>query len=284
MSRSSTIVIALLVAVAWIGPAPAQAREKVLETVRNLESRLEQVDKFIRGLQNAQGGANQEEEMAAQATEIGRLRDTIATAVTEFADQLQVTEEALGVAERDAAGATLQLQEMTQRAEEAEEALAAAVSERESARHDNTRLAHLLEDATVKDEATTRDLRALEQRAEEAEAELAAERDQLGELEEELHLLRQELAASSQKPEASTTSGIPQELDAEGGIQIHINGGQVTFHINGPELLRVPTRTEDTPGDSNLHLRLPPIRDDAEDKNPPPGTPSSRPILRIHLP
>ena len=170
MSRSSAFVIPILVALVWTSPTPAQDRNRVLETVRRLESRLEQVDNFIRGLQTAQIGAEQGQEL--QSAEFSQMRETLARTRTELSEQRQDAEAATRESERQAQALRLELQNAVQRAEAAEMALETAVSQRDEAMGERLQLTEQLDRADVGRQAMEGNIKALQHRAETAEERL----------------------------------------------------------------------------------------------------------------
>lgn len=327
MSRSSAI--AVLGAFALTLSAPAQDREEVLATIRNLEASIGRLDDYIRGLRSARTEAPEEE--------IARLREALDAEMRGYATRAEVAETELAQAraenarirqkldetvagqatlERDAAGLTertenavaalaaasdnlekvradnTRLQQrldetiarltnlerettgLRQRTEDAEAALASASDSLDRARTDNARLQERLDESLAHQAALERRADALRQRAEDAEAELAAARD----LQLEQRSLQQREPVTEQDPDPSAPVQIPLR---EGGIQIHIHGGEVTFQVGANALEMVmPQREGGEPRDtSNLHLRFRQDREGPTGETTPPGT-----TRRIHLP
>ncbi len=295
MSRVSVLVVTLVV-LNLAGSAPAQDKEKVLQTVQKLESRLAQIDRFFSGLQTSEAGAMHAEIVSMQKA-LSATRDLYAEQVTELTARAQRAEQALETVtvQRDESGQSLaaltgQLEESEARtravnqdlqtlrtvAAETADAVAAAEGRARTAEEESARVTAELADAILEGQASQRERQALVQRAEDAGANLAAEQDRVAELEYQLDDLRAQLA---QAPEASATPTVLQIPTPE-GIQIHVHGGEAHFYINGdgPPLIDAP-RSE-PPVDPNLRLRL---RKDGVSDGISPVT-SKTPPPRIHLP
>ena len=297
MSRVSVLVVTL-VALNLTGSAPAQDKEKVLQTVRKLESRLAQIDRYFSGLQSSEAGAMHAEIVSMQKA-LSATRDQFAEQATELTARAEGAEQALSAmtAERDTAQKSLatlaeqldesrsrtqgvehDLQALRAQAATAADRVAAAEVSARTAEEETARVTAELANAILEGQASQREREALVQRAEDAGASLAAEQDRVAELEYQLDDLRAQLARA---PEASTTPTVLQ-IPTLDGIQIHVHGGEANFYINGNglPLIGPPPPRSDLPGDPNLRLRL---RQDGVSDRIPPVTPRTLPP-RIHFP
>ena len=259
MSRVSVLVVTL-VALTLAGTAPAQDKEKVLQTVQKLESRLAQIDRYFRGHQTSEAGAIQ--------AEIVSMQQALAATRGRFVQEIQdLTARAEGAE-----------QALRAQAAKAADTLAAAEVRTRTAEDQAARLTAELADAILAGQAGQREREALVQRAEDASASLAAEQDRVAELEYQLQDLRAQLA----QPPGAAVTPTSLQIPTPQGIEIHVHGGEATFYINGDglRLIQPPSTATDLPGDPDLRLRL--RRDSVPDRIPP-VTPKTLPP-RIHFP